>query len=185
MAKFDLLNYASVNERIALFVSEFPDGSIQTFVRHIDGPEIVMEARVFRTPLDVEKGAYSSGFAREVEGKSNVNSTSHVENCETSAIGRALANMGYGVSKERASRSEMIKVARMNREMDTFVQFIADVGKDLPDDATALIKGKEVVLKQFIRENWEAITEQFVLARAVTEALEAVMGTKLEVSNAA
>ena len=178
MAKFDLENYATVNERIAFFVSEFPDGSIQTFVRHIDGPEIVIEARVFRSPQDVLDGSYTSGFAREVEGKSNVNSTSHVENCETSAIGRALANMGYGVSKERASRSEMIKVARMQREMDDFIEFISNNGAGLADGATATIKGQEVALKEFIRQNWESITEQFALAREVTDAVEILTGVK-------
>lgn len=185
MPKFDLEKYAPVSERIEKFVVDFPEGSIKTFLTYIEGPEVIFEARIFRTPLDVEKGVYTSGFAREVEGKSNVNTTSHVENAETSAIGRALANMGYGASKERASRSEMLKVERMNREFEAFIDFIADRGKNLADDTMATLNGDEVRLKDFIRSNWEAITEQFKLARVVAEAVETATGVKLEVDNAA
>jgi hypothetical protein len=57
----------------------------------------------------------ATGYAEEVRGEGNVNRTSHVENCETSAIGRALANLGYAGSDmtKRPSREEMQKVQRM------------------------------------------------------------------------
>lgn len=181
MAKFNLDSYATVNERIELFTKDFPEGSIQTFIRHLDDPVVVMEARVFRTVADVPDGVYTSGFSREVEGISNVNTTSHLENCETSAIGRALANMGYGVSKERSSRSEMLKVERMNRERDTFVEYIIAEGGKLADDATLVIDGETVEAKAYIRNNWEAITEQFVQARTVALAIQKATGTAIEV----
>jgi hypothetical protein len=55
-----------------------------------------------------------TGYAEEVRGAGNVNRTSHVENCETSAIGRALANCGMAGSdmSKRPSREEMSKVQR-------------------------------------------------------------------------
>ena len=57
----------------------------------------------------------ATGYAEEVRGEGNVNRSSHVENCETSAIGRALANAGYAGSDmtKRPSREEIAKVQRM------------------------------------------------------------------------
>jgi hypothetical protein len=185
MAKFNLENYNDVASRVLEFVKDFPEGSIQSFIRHIDGPVVVVEARAYRNQQAVIDGAYTSGFAREIEGKSNVNTTSHLENCETSAIGRALANMGYATAANRASRSEMIKVERMNRELDAFVEFIVAEGKNFSDDTTLVINGETVPAKDHIRANWEAITEQYAVARQVVEAVEAATGRKVAVPAAA
>jgi len=106
---FDLEGYAPVQERIGEFYRDFPNGSIQTRLVRDDGPEVVFEARVFRTPDEVREGVYTSGWAREVEGKNPVNRTSHLENCESSAIGRALANLGYSKDATRPSRRTAIR----------------------------------------------------------------------------
>ena len=68
--KFNLENYIEVKDRIGEFFGEFPNGFIQTFIYSQDGPEIVIEARILRTIEELTAGAYTSGFAREVEGKS-------------------------------------------------------------------------------------------------------------------
>lgn len=169
---FDLKNYSEVKDRIAEFVGDFPDGSIQTFIRKIDGPEVIVEARVYRFPQDVVNGVYTSGIAREIEGKSPVNKTSHIENCETSAIGRALANMAYGADANRASRSEMVKVARMNRELGEMLDFIKSQFSKLTDEATAKVEGQDVKLKDFIKKNGARLPESYRLAREVVEAME-------------
>ena len=114
MASFNPDNYAPVDDRIAEFYRDHPEGSVRTFLRHHDEQQVIFEAQVYRIPEEVEKGIYTSGFAREVEGAGSVNRTSHVENCETSAIGRALANLGYsghvdGQRAPRPSREEMRK----------------------------------------------------------------------------
>ena len=179
MGKFNLNDYAEVKDRIEEFVKDFSTGSIQTFLRSFDGPEVVFEARIFRTPEDVMNGVYTSGFAREVEGKSPVNKTSHVENCETSAIGRALANMGYGTDANRASRSEMLKVARMNEELEEFLDFIRDHYETLSETHTGTINGNVVNLKDFIEENGKKLKEQYKLARAVVTAIEGALGVSL------
>jgi hypothetical protein len=117
MANFDLSKYATVDERIADFYRDFPEGSIRTRMAVRDGDEVIFEARVYRTREDVALGVYASGWAREVENKSPVNRTSHLENSETSSIGRALANLGYsgninGKRAPRPSREEMEKANR-------------------------------------------------------------------------
>jgi hypothetical protein len=69
---------------------------------------------VIRAELWLEDVCIATGYAEEVRGAGNVNRTSHVENCETSAVGRALANAGMAGSdvSKRPSREEMAKVQR-------------------------------------------------------------------------
>lgn len=172
MATFDLESYNTVQERVAQFYQDFPDGSIRTYLVVRDGPEVVFEARIYRNPEEAAMGVYTSGFAREIEGKSPVNKTSHLENCESSAIGRALANLGYATDARRPSRSEMIKVARMKDEHEEMVNFIRTVGPKVGDAAVIVLSGTEHNLREFVRKNWSAIKEQFIIARAVVEAIE-------------
>lgn len=166
----NLKDYVDVAARIAEFTKDYPTGVIQTFIRHMEGPEVVFEARVYRTPEDVKNGVYTSGFAREVEGKSPVNKTSHVENSETSAIGRALANMAYGTKTNRASRSEMLKVARMTAEHEAMIEFITANAKKLKDEE----------LKDTMREGWDEITEQYRVARDYVELIEKELGIEFK-----
>ena len=180
MATFDLESYATVQERIAQFYQDFPDGSIRTFMVVRDGPEVVFEARVYRNPEEAAMGIYTSGFARELEGKSPVNKTSHLENSESSAIGRALANLGYATDARRPSRSEMLKVARMKDEHEEMLNFIRTVGSKVGDEATMELGGKSHNLKEFVRKNWGTIKEQFRVARAVVEAIEAATETHFD-----
>jgi hypothetical protein len=67
---------------------------------------------VIRAELWLEDVCIATGYAEEVRGAGNVNRTSHVENCETSAVGRALANAGMAGTdvNKRPSREEMSKV---------------------------------------------------------------------------
>lgn len=112
MGNFNPDNYAPVDQRISEFYADYPDGSIRTFVAAADEKSIMFEARCFRTLEEAQEGIYTSGFAHEVQGTGPVNRTNHVENAETSAIGRALANLGYsgsvnGKRAPRPSREEM------------------------------------------------------------------------------
>lgn len=175
MATFDLESYSTVQERIAQLYQDFPDASIRTFMVVREGPEVVFEARIYRTPEEAAMGVYTSGFAREIEGKSPVNKTSHLENCESSAIGRALANLGYSTDARRPSRSEMIKVARVRDEHERLIGFVRQYGPNLTNEATVTVSGKEYNLKEFIRKNWTAIKEQYPIARTVVEAMESAL----------
>lgn len=112
MGTFNPANYATVDERIAEFYARWPLGSIRTFVVAVDEQSILIEARLFRTVEEARDGIYTSGLAHEVQGSGPVNRTNHVENAETSAVGRALANLGFsgsvnGKRAPRPSREEM------------------------------------------------------------------------------
>lgn len=106
---FNLDDYDPVEERLAKFWADHPEGRVLTSLVSAGGGEYIVRAEVY-TNRDDDRPA-ASGYAQEVTTQKGVNSTSALENCETSAIGRALANSTYA-AKRRPSREEMEKVQR-------------------------------------------------------------------------
>ena len=120
MARFNLADYETVEDRLKRFYADHPDGRILTENETI--PEYrsekiwVVKALVFLSGEDVDRGCpKATGHAFEIDGAGMANQSSALENCETSAIGRALANAGYSGNK-RTSREEMEKVARFEEQ---------------------------------------------------------------------
>ena len=105
---FNLDDYETVEERLVKFWKEHPDGRIDTTLVESTLQRFIVKASVFRTEVDAQ--AWTTGYAEETVSTRGVNSTSALENCETSAIGRALANAGYVTKGKRPSREEMSKV---------------------------------------------------------------------------
>jgi len=91
-------NYAMVPERVTAFRKLFPEGFIKTEVIHNDGTNVMMQARVGYYLEDHSEFVLATGFAQETKGRGMVNGTSWIENCETSAIGRALGLIGLGLN---------------------------------------------------------------------------------------
>ena len=117
--QFDLNNYATVQERINRFFEMYPEGSIITELAsdEKDWKQARYKATIRKDASQTYADA--TGYAFEVAGTPGANRFSHEENAETSAIGRALANLGGEFAKDavnRASREEMSKVARMQDE---------------------------------------------------------------------
>jgi hypothetical protein len=114
MAQFNLNNYEEVKDRIPKFYDKYPDGRIITALKSsTDALDmVVFKAYVYASAEEqLSDTPLATGWAMEVAGEGMVNKTSHLENCETSAIGRALANIGLHGDK-RPSREEMAKVER-------------------------------------------------------------------------
>ena len=129
MAQFNLQDYETVEERIKRFYKDSPDGRIitenQTTLQDRQVSTWVVKAEIWLPSWTLPRDAHgwietqhrtgwflkASGLAFEVDGVGMANKTSALENAETSAIGRALANAGYSGNK-RTSRKEMEKVAR-------------------------------------------------------------------------
>jgi hypothetical protein len=88
---------------------DHPDGQIHTKLLDSTASRFIVEASIYRTEADARP--WTTGLAEETVQGRGVNATSALENCETSAIGRALANAGYATKGKRASREEMSKVA--------------------------------------------------------------------------
>jgi hypothetical protein len=110
MPGFNLDNYETVEDRLVKFWADHANGRINTSIHYYDDTRILVRAEVYFDREDVRPVA--SGYAEELRGASPVNRTSHAENAETSAIGRALANCGYAAKGARPSREEMQKVQR-------------------------------------------------------------------------
>lgn len=101
---------AFVADRIELFYESFPQGRIITeLVSRTDG-EITFTASVYRSASDVEPSA--TGWAAERENDGDVNTVACLENTETSAIGRALANLGFTAAKRRSSAEDILRAGR-------------------------------------------------------------------------
>jgi hypothetical protein len=105
---FNLEDYETVEERLVKFWKEHPDGRIYTEIVEHTLQRFIVKASIYRTEVDAHP--WTTGFAEETVSTRGVNSTSALENCETSAIGRALANANYAAKGKRPSREEMAKV---------------------------------------------------------------------------
>jgi len=105
---FNLDDYEPVAVRHSRWLEQHPNGRTITHMVSTPGADIC----VIRAELWLEDVCIATGYAEEVRGAGNVNRTSHVENCETSAVGRALANAGMAGTdvNKRPSREEMMKV---------------------------------------------------------------------------
>ena len=108
---FDLSDYETVEDRLVRFWAEHgPGARVETTMMSYDGDSCVFRAEIYFK--NTETVPTATGYAQEIRSDRGVNSTSFVENCETSAIGRALANCGYATHGKRPSREEMSKVSR-------------------------------------------------------------------------
>ena len=106
--------YTTVAVRVEVFRKYFPDFSINTKVKVDDGKRVIVVAEVYAPGSE---RPISTGIAEEIRGSSNVNKTSAIENGETSAIGRALANLGLA-GGEYASDFEIEVAALKDAKMD-------------------------------------------------------------------
>ena len=109
---FDLSNYETVESRLARFWEAHPNGRVRTQMLNYTGDACVFYAELYADRDD--KNPVATGWAEEIKSDRGVNATSFVENCETSAIGRACANFVFATQGKRPSREEMGKVARMD-----------------------------------------------------------------------
>jgi hypothetical protein len=105
---FNLADYETVEVRLEKFIKDYPDFRIATELEVVERDRYIVKAYLFKTTSD--SLSWATGYAEEKITDRGVNSTSALENCETSAIGRALANAGYAAKGKRPSREEMSKV---------------------------------------------------------------------------
>jgi hypothetical protein len=134
MASFNLNEYQTVQERIDLFWAKHPEGRFKLDIVSQTDNQVVIKASVWTDKND--KHPTTVDFAEERIGTSPVNKISHVENCATSALGRAISALGgeFSPKGKRPSRTEMEKVARATQNKATakdWLAMAAELGNDL------------------------------------------------------
>ena len=145
--------YVEVNERIKYFRQEeqYKNWTIMSEFPALDSEQCVCKATI----ADASGRVIATGHAHEVQGASNINKTSYVENCETSAIGRALAMLGIGIDTSIASANEVSdaiakqesasskKIKQVQEKLDT------EPPVNIMDKAVAYIKSQTDKKKAF------------------------------------
>lgn len=109
--KVSTKEYAIVNEKIKAFRQLYPEGSILTDLISDNGERCVFKATI----TDGEGRILGTGTAFELQKASFINNTSYIENCETSAVGRALSMCGIGIDVSIASYEEVAN-AMLNQD---------------------------------------------------------------------
>jgi len=111
---FNLADYEPVEVRLEKFIKDYPSFRIATELEVVEASRYIVKAYLYKDSSD--SVAWATGYAEETVSSRGVNQTSALENCETSAIGRALANAGYAPKGKRPSREEMSKVVAKKPE---------------------------------------------------------------------
>ena len=118
---FNLDDYETVESRLEKWHGKFPDNRIETELIEASNTRFIVFCKLFKTEADAKPAA--TGLAFETISDRGVNSTSALENCETSAIGRALANAGFAAKGKRASQEEMRKVKQAEKPFEVAKSF--------------------------------------------------------------
>lgn len=128
--------YVEVNERIKAFRAMCPGGSISTEILSMENGIVTMRTTV----CDEEGRVLATGLAQEKESSSYINKTSYVENCETSAVGRALGLCGIGIDGSVASAEEVANAInnqnKTNKPMDArseLIVYLKGAGLDMKE----------------------------------------------------
>ena len=158
---FDPARYAPVAERITQFYRSHPTGRIVTELVSQRAGEVIFRASVYRECADAAPAA--TGWASEREGDGDVNAVACLENTETSAVGRALANLGFTASRLRPSAEEMAKAARVRARLATRPLAVHEPARAHPapspliDDLASLLSAAERVgLRASRARRWRA-----------------------------
>ena len=164
MQQFKTMNikgreYETVKARKARFYSKFPDGRIVATLVEASDKHALMKVEVYRDCEEqVKNCVFSSGHAMEFRQTKGANSTSWLENCEESAVGRALDNAGFA-SMMSCSYEEIV-VAESNRDA---LEDPEEVSGDIPEfiQAAQTIPELMAVWKQLSQEDKKLHTEKF------------------------
>lgn len=142
-------DYAEVNQRIKAFRMVYPEGTINTEIISLENGVCTMKATAMN-----EGKILGTGFAQEKEGSTFINKTSYIENCETSAVGRALGMCGFGIDTSVCSAEELQNALNNQDKPETKNKpKIEYATEDQIAKLTKEYQGKREKLDKFLNEN--------------------------------
>jgi hypothetical protein len=160
---FNLQDYETVETRLEKWHGQYPDSRVETELIEASNTRFIVFCKLFKTEADPKPCA--TGLAFETITEKGVNSTSALENCETSAIGRALANAGFAAKGKRASREEMAKVN--NAEPNQYEKKLAERRYSPPGSKSAAVE--DALRASFAVENKENDPAQWTVSEVVDQ----------------
>ena len=160
---FNLQDYETVETRLEKWHGQYPDSRVETELIEASNTRFIVFCKLFKTEADPKPCA--TGLAFETITEKGVNSTSALENCETSAIGRALANAGFAAKGKRASREEMAKVN--NAEPNQYEKKLAERRYSPPATRSAAVE--DALRASFAVENKEPDPQQWTVSEVVDQ----------------
>lgn len=164
---FNINDYETVEVRLAKFISEHDDFRIYTELLESSPTRFIVRASIYRTELDAYP--WATGLAYEMVTDRGVNQTSALENCETSAIGRALANAGYAAKGKRPSQSEMAKVIAAETPTPSFKEKL-----EARQNMYGAAGSKSGQIETILRDSFEADKKPEPVVWSVGDVVDAV-----------
>ncbi len=169
---WDPAEYATVAERVTAFYAAFPFGRIVTELVARDARQVTFRAAVYRGIDELHPAA--TGWASEREGDGDVNTVACLENAETSAIGRALANLGFSASRRRTTRDDATHglaghAHRRTASPGTPLRMVREgtpsgaSSAAVPDDARALAGGTAAGVNETLQRSADALLDLLML----------------------
>ena len=158
--------YAQVNERVKAFRMVHPLGTIQTKIIALENGVVTMQTEI----LDEDGRLLATGYAQEKETSSFINKTSFIENCETSAVGRALGMCGFGIDTSICSAEELQNAMK-------------NQGETLDDLMKKAIEERRKLAELYAKLGQDIHSEQvanYLLKKANTETADPAMITEAE-----
>ena len=163
---FNINEYESVEVRLGKFIADYPDFMVHTELLEHTEKRFIVLAKIYRTCVDSQP--FATGLAYEIISDRGVNSTSALENAETSSLGRALANAGYAAKGKRPSQSEMAKVIAAETEPKSFKEKLESrqnlYGKS----------GNSAIIETALRESFAADTKPEQTVWSVGEVVDSL-----------
>ena len=139
-------NYVEVNTRVKAFRELCPEGMISTEIIEMSDGVVTIKATI----ATEEGRIVSTGLAQEKESSSFINKTSYIENCETSAVGRALGFLGIGIDGSMCSADELATALNNQNKKPT-------TDKEMDDDLAKKITKNDVKIIEKMVEGKEAL----------------------------
>lgn len=164
--------YALVAERVQKFREMCPAGCISTAILEMANGYVTIQATI----SDENGNVLATGIAQEKEGSTNINKTSYVENCETSAVGRALGMLGIGSECSMASADEVVNAITQQNEVSQQLCSEADLNV-IEEMWNKYCRGDKKDYPHFAQ--WPKVTKEdyAIFQREIREKLEAKNGT--------